>query len=93
MNTCRRSVGKTWCPKPSMVQWTYSMIVRLTLYNGSVVWWPEVDQATVKMKLGRIQLQVFLGITCVMRTTPTLVLAAILNIFIKGVARMISYML
>ncbi|KAL1447730.1 hypothetical protein WDU94_015574 [Cyamophila willieti] len=94
----RRAFGKTWGLKPEMVKWIYTIIVRPVITYGILVWWPKVEQVTVKKILHRTQRQACLGITGAMNTTPTHALDAILDlppldIFMKGMARMASYRL
>jgi hypothetical protein len=59
--TCRRSFGKKWGLKPSMVIWLYAMVVRPFITYAATVWWPKTEQTTVRTKLNSLQRLVCLG--------------------------------
>jgi len=63
--------GKTWVLKPTVLYWIYTMVIRLILTYGSMVWWPRVRFNVNRMELNKIQRLACLAITGAMRMIPT----------------------
>jgi ribonuclease HI len=81
-----------------MVIWLYVAVVRPIITYAATVWWSRTEQTTVRTKLNSLQRLVCLGTTGVITTTPTAAMETILNltlldIYIRGVARMGAYKL
>jgi hypothetical protein len=94
----QRTFGKTWGLKLQMVHWLYTMVVRPMITYGSIIRWSKVSQRQAAAKLLSIQRLACLCITGPIRSTPmaameTLLNLPLLNIFIKGEARMGAYRL
>lgn len=70
MATCRRSFGKKWGLKSKMVLWLYTMVVKPIISYASIIWWPKVEQATVRTRFDSLQRLVCLGVLGAMTTTP-----------------------
>jgi len=73
----------------------YTAVIRPSLSDASLVWWPRVDKKTAGRKLKHIRLAC-LHITGDIRTTPTKALEIIvglepLTIFIKQEAMLACY--
>ena len=94
----RRTCGKKWGLRPSMVHWLYTRVIRPSILYGVLVWWPKVIQKTTKTQLGRIQRMACLAITGAMKSTPTAAMEVLLNLtplnlLIMAEARMALYRL
>ena len=76
----RRTCGKKWGLRPSMVHWLYTRVIRPSIFYGALVWWPKVIQKTTKTQLGRIQRMACLAITGAMKSTPTAAMEVLLNL-------------
>ena len=95
---CRRTFGKTWGLNPKVAMWYYTVIVRPMLTYASVVWWPAVARLHIQRKLEQLQRLACLGVTGVIRTTPTAALEALLDLvplhlLIEAEARKAAYRL
>jgi hypothetical protein len=85
---CRRATGKTWGLKPKVVYWIYTSIIRPILTYSSFLWWKKTTQVSTTKKLAHLQRLGCIGITIVMRSTPTAALEVALilqplNLFIE----------
>ena len=95
---CRRAFGAGWGLEPKVVHWLFFSIVRPTLTFASLVWWPGCQTSSAKKKLSQVQRLAFLGITGVIRTTPTGAMEALiglppLELVIEGEARLAAHRL
>jgi hypothetical protein len=86
---CRRACRAGWGPGPKVAHWLYVAAIRLTISFVSLVWWPGCQTASAKKKLSKVQRLACLGITGVIRTTPTgamevLVGLPLLDLVIRG---------
>lgn len=77
---CRIAFGKTWGLKPKVVRWLYTAIIRPILFYGSNVWHHMTKINRVKMDLEHVQRMVLMGITGVMKSTPTKALEVLMSI-------------
>ena len=89
---CRKVYGKNWGLKPKILLWIYKAIIRPILAYASIIWWPKCHLVSTQKSLSKVQRLALVGVTGVMRTTPTAALEAILNIeplhiFIEETAR------
>ena len=75
---CRRAYSVTWDLRLKVVHWLYVFIIRPSITFTSLVWWSGCQTASVKKKLSRVQRFACLGVTGVMRTTPTNVVEALI---------------
>jgi hypothetical protein len=78
--TFKGTFGKTWSPKPGVVHWMYTMVIRPVLNYGSMVWWPRVRYNVSRTELSKLQKQVCLAITGTMKTTPTAAMEVLLGL-------------
>ena len=90
--TTRRTIGKTWGLKPHMTYWLYTMVVRLVITYGCLVWWPKVTQKQTTTGLSKLQRLAYLCVTGAIRSTPTAAMETMLNlppldIYVRGEAR------
>jgi len=69
--TCTGTFGKTWALKPRVLYRIYTMVIRLILTYGSMVWWPQVRFNVNRMELNKLQRLACLAITGATRTIPT----------------------
>lgn len=76
----RRAHGKTWGLRPSMMYWTYTMVVRPMITYASLVWWTKMRQRTAITELSKVQRLACLGITGAMRSTPTAAMEVLLDL-------------
>lgn len=95
MFACRRVIGKTWGLSPKITFWLFTAVIRPLISYAAVVWWPKVNQATVKTRLDSVQRMACIAITGAMSTTPTDALNVLLDLpalsaHIIGQARMCS---
>jgi hypothetical protein len=79
-----------------VVYWLYTTIIRPSLANGALVWWPDVVTEAARGKLNKVQLLACLGITGSLHATPPsatefLICLPPLDLVIQGVARMAAY--
>lgn len=44
--TCRRTFGKTWGPRPKVLHWIFTMVVKAC---AATVWWPAVKFKTSRV--------------------------------------------
>jgi hypothetical protein len=72
--------GKTWGPKPRVVYWIYTMVIRPVLTYGFMVWWPTVRYNVSRTELSKIQRLACLVITGAMKTTPTAAMEVLLDL-------------
>jgi len=68
---CTKACGVTKGLRPRVALWFYVYIIRPSLTFASLVWWPGCPMASAKKKPSRVQRHACLGITGLMRTTPT----------------------
>jgi hypothetical protein len=92
MWVCKRACGRRWGLRPRVVHWLFTSVVRPSITYASLVWWPGCETARAKQLLGTIQRLACLGITGVMRTTPTNAMEAFvglppLDLVVQGEAR------
>jgi hypothetical protein len=80
MWACRRACGRRWGLRPRVVHWLFTSVVRPSITYASLVWWPGCEMARAKQLLGTIQRFACLGITGVMRTTPTNAMEALVGL-------------
>ncbi|XP_011313427.1 uncharacterized protein [Fopius arisanus] len=88
---CRRMFGNTWGLRPRIVKWIYTAIMLPQLAYAAVVWWTAMNKACHRKTVDRTGRLAMLGITGVLRTTPTSALEALLflqppHLHIKEVA-------
>ena len=69
--TCRRACGVTCGLSPKMVHWLYISIIRPSITSAPLVWWPDCQTTSAMKRLSGVQRLACLGITRVIRTTPT----------------------
>jgi hypothetical protein len=84
------------CLRPRVVHWLFTSVVRPSITYASLVWWPGCETARAKQLLGTIQRLACLGITGVMRTTPTNAMEALvglppLDLVVQGEARALAH--
>ena len=65
----RNSIGKSWGPKPHMMRWAYTGIIRPMVTYGSLVWAKDIKP--IDKKLDRLQRLAMLLISSCYRSTPT----------------------
>jgi hypothetical protein len=63
-----------------MVHWLYTRVIRPSSFYSAFVWWPKVKQENTKTRLGNIHRMASLAITGAMKSTPTAVMAVLLNL-------------
>ena len=73
-------VGRTWGLNAKRVWWIYNAMVRPLITYGSVVWGHKTDNIGFQDKLSSVQRLAMMGMTQVMRTTPTKGLEVVLGI-------------
>lgn len=78
--TCRRTIGKQWGLRPSIVHWLYTTVVRPTLMYGSLVWWPALCKEVNRKRVGKVQRLAAVLTTGCLKTTPTKALEMILHL-------------
>jgi len=76
----RRTCGRKWGLRPSMVHWIYTRVIRPCILYGALVCWPKVTHKITKIQLGRIQRMACLAITGAMESTPTAAMEMLLNL-------------
>jgi hypothetical protein len=94
----RRACGVRWGLRPRVVYWLYTSIFRPSITYASLVWWPGCETARAKQQLSTTQRLSCLGITGVMRTTPTNAVEALvglpqLDMVVEGEARALVHRL
>jgi len=94
----RRTCGRKWGLRLSMVHCLYSKVIRPFIFDGALVWWPKVTHKITKIQLGRIQRMACLAITGAMKSNPTAAMEMLLNLtpldlLIMAEARMALYRL
>jgi hypothetical protein len=77
--TCKGTSGKTWALKPRVLHWIYTMVIRLILTYGSMVWWPTVRFNVNRMELNKLQRLACLAITGATRMIPTAAVVVLLG--------------
>lgn len=77
---CRRVLGNSWGISPATSYWLYTVIIRTQVCYASLVWWPRCKQVTTQNALTSLQRLACIGITGVMRTTPTSALEVLLSL-------------
>jgi hypothetical protein len=78
--TCKGTYGKTWCLKPRVVHWIYTMVMRTVLTYSSTVWWPRVRYNVSRTELSKIQRVACLAITGVIKMSLTATMEALLGL-------------
>jgi hypothetical protein len=78
--TCKGTFGKTWGPKPWVVNWMYTMVVRPIITYAAIIWWPRLKYKTSQAKLSKLQRLAYLGITGTMRMAPTAAIEVLLGL-------------
>ena len=73
-------VTKTWGPRPKLLRWAYTCIVRPAVTYAAMAWAHATGTETVKKKLLRVDRLAMLTIAAVHRSTPTRGLAIIYDI-------------
>ena len=68
---CRCAFGKKWGLIPRVIHWLYVAIIRPILFYGSHVWYNKLTTKKVKSDIEHVQRMFLLGITVVMKSTPT----------------------
>jgi len=58
-----------WGLGPKVVQWLYVAMIRPSITFASLVWWPDCQTASAKLKLSMVESLAWLGITGTMPTT------------------------
>ena len=96
MMMCRRTAGRVWGLRPSVMYWLYTAVVRPVLAYCAMVWVTALEKATVVQKLQKVQRLACVGVTGAFPTTPTAAMEILLDlpplhIFLKGVACMSWY--
>lgn len=76
---CRCAFGKTWGLKPKVVLWLYTAIIRPILCYGSHLWYHKAELNCVKQDIEHVQRMILVGVTGVMKTTPTKALEILLS--------------
>lgn len=71
----------TWGPKPHLMRWMYTCIVRPMILYGSVVWAHEAGNLKIPDKLRRINRLAITTCAGFLRSTPTRALEIMLDIF------------
>jgi hypothetical protein len=94
----RRTCGRKWGLRPSMLYWLYTRVIGPFILYGSLIWWPKVIQKNTKTQPVRIQRMACLAITGAMKSTPTTAMESLLNLtpldlLIMAEARMALYRL
>ena len=95
----RRLAAKTkgmFGPKPKLMKWTYTGIVRPKLTNGCLVWGHKINKRRYGKKLNRLNRIACMASTSTVRTTPQASLELVththpLDLFIKETV-MTAYM-
>ncbi|KMQ87436.1 reverse transcriptase [Lasius niger] len=77
---CRGAIGKRWGLSPKLTHWILTVVVRPILMYGILVWWTAVLSKEKCRKLDAVIRSICIGITGAIRTTPTEVLRAMLDI-------------
>lgn len=77
---CRSAFGKNWGLQPKVIHWLYEAIVRPILCYGCHVWHHRTKIKTIKDELEHVQRMALLGITGVMKSTPTKALEVMLSV-------------
>ncbi|GJQ75710.1 hypothetical protein Trydic_g17782 [Trypoxylus dichotomus] len=52
----RRMFGRTWGPKPAMVNWLYTRVIVPIITYSSLVWWHKANQGYAVKLLGKVQM-------------------------------------
>jgi hypothetical protein len=76
--TCKDTFGKTWALKPRVLNWIYTMVIRLILTYGSMAQWPRVRFNVNRMELNKLHRLACLAITGT-RMFPTTAVVVILG--------------
>ena len=71
----------TWGPKPKLMRWMYTCMVRPMVLYGSVVWAHEAGNLTIPDKLRRINRLAITTCAGFLKSTPTRALEIMLDIF------------
>lgn len=77
---CRVAFGKTWGLKPKVIHWLFTSIIRSILCYGCHAWYRKTKVNKTKLSLEHVQRMAMLGITGVMKSTPTKSLETLLSI-------------
>lgn len=77
---CRVAFGKTWGLKPKVIHWLFTSIIRPILCYGCHLWYHKAKVNKTKLSVEHVQRMAMLGITGVMKSTPTKSLETILSI-------------
>jgi hypothetical protein len=76
----QKHVWKKTATETKAVYWIYTTVVRPIVTYAARVWWPRVEYKTSKAELSILQRMASLGITGVMRTTPTTAIKVLLGL-------------
>ena len=76
----KRVFEQTWGPRPKLIRWAYTGIVRPALTYGCVVWAKAIRTETMKSKLNSLQRLALVQIAGVRPSTPTAALELIYNV-------------
>jgi len=63
-----------------VMQWIYTMVIRLMLTYDSKVWWLRVRYNLSRTELSKVQRLACLAITGVMKMTPTAAMEVLLDL-------------
>ena len=74
------ALNKSWGPKPSLVRWIFSAIVRPRITYAAMCWSHSINQKTKFKKLQQINRLVSMMMAPARRSTPTKALEVINNI-------------
>jgi hypothetical protein len=77
---CRGIVGQRWVLRPAMMRWIYTMVVRPMMSYAAFVWWQISEQTTASAELQNVQRLACLLTTGAMKSAPTIVLEAMLDL-------------
>jgi hypothetical protein len=86
----RHMCGKKSGPRPNMVHWLYTRVIRPFILHAAYVWWPKVKQKTTKIQSGRIQRMACPAIMGAMKSTPTVAMEVLLNLTLLDVLIMVE---
>jgi hypothetical protein len=78
--TCKSTFGKTQGLKLRVVLCIYTMVIRLVLSYGSVVWCQRVRYNVSKTELRKLERSAHLAIKGAMKKTPTAAMEALLGL-------------
>jgi len=82
----QRTCGKKWDPRPNMVHWLYTRVIRPSILHGTLMLWSMAMQKTTKAHLGRIERMTCLTITGNMKSTPNTAMEILLNLTLLDLA-------